>query len=59
VDLVGRHAELAEVDGLLERTASGTGALLVLVGAKGSGKTALIAAANAARDRGFSVVGIG
>lgn len=56
--LVGRHAELAEVDGLLERTASGTGALLVLVGAKGSGKTALIAAAaNAARDRGFSVVG--
>jgi len=58
VALVGRHAELAEVDGLLERTASGTGALLVLVGAKGSGKTALIAAAaNAARDRGFSVVG--
>ncbi|MDQ3734172.1 MAG: ATP-binding protein [Actinomycetota bacterium] len=56
--LVGRQAELAELDDLLQRAADGTGGLVVFVGPAGSGKTELLAAAvKAARARGFTVVG--
>ncbi len=56
--MVGRLAELAELDDVLDRAAAGTGGLLVLVGPAGSGKTELAAAAaKAARARGFTVVG--
>lgn len=55
---VGRVAELAEIDALLEAAAAGSGGVVTLVGPQGSGKTALIAAAaEMARDRGFEVLG--
>ena len=55
---VGRVAELGEIDALLETAAAGSGGVVTLVGAQGSGKTALIAAAaEMARGRGFEVLG--
>jgi tetratricopeptide (TPR) repeat protein len=57
VDLVGRRHELAQVARLLDGVAAGTGGLLVVSGAPGSGKTALAdAAAREAARRGFQVV---
>src|SRR5947209_6107401 len=55
---VGRAAEIGEIDALLEAAAAGSGGVVTLVGPRGSGKTALIAAAaEMARDRGFEVLG--
>ena len=55
--LVGRSAELRELDRLLGRTADGAGGLVTVVGPAGSGKTALVAAvADRARARGFEVL---
>ncbi|HEX3622030.1 MAG TPA: ATP-binding protein [Acidimicrobiales bacterium] len=57
MSLVGRRHELAEVARLLDRTAAGTGGVLVVSGAPGSGKTALAdAAAQEAARRGLDVV---
>jgi hypothetical protein len=57
VVLVGRSAELRELDHLLDQTAAGSGGLLTIVGAPGSGKTVLLAAAaGKARRRGFDVL---
>jgi tetratricopeptide (TPR) repeat protein len=55
---VGRVAELGEIDALLEAAADGSGGVVTLVGPRGSGKTALIAAVTEmARRRGFEVHG--
>jgi RecA/RadA recombinase len=55
---VGRAAELAEIDLLLEAAAAGSGGVLNFFGPSGSGKTMLIgAAAHRARSRGFEVLG--
>jgi tetratricopeptide (TPR) repeat protein len=55
--LVGRSAELRELDHLLDQAAAGSGGLLTIVGAPGAGKTVLLAAAAAnARRRGFEVL---
>jgi hypothetical protein len=55
--VAGRRREFEEVGRLLERTATGSGGLLVVVGAAGSGKTAMAAAAaGEARRRGFDVL---
>jgi hypothetical protein len=57
VSVVGRRRELAEVGRLLERAAAGTGGVLILVGAPGAGKTAMVeVAAGEARRRGFAVL---
>jgi len=57
VDLVGRGREMGQVHLLLERAAAGSGGLLVVTGAPGSGKTALAeAAVGEARRGGFHVV---
>jgi hypothetical protein len=57
VGVVGRERELREAGRLLDRAAGGAGGLLTLVGASGSGKTALAeAAADEARRRGFEVL---
>ena len=42
VGLFEREAELARIDGLLEQTGSGLGAVVVVQGAAGIGKTALL-----------------
>jgi tetratricopeptide (TPR) repeat protein len=56
--LVGRSAEVGELAALLDRAAAGFGGVITLVGAAGSGKSALAAEAAAlARDRGFEVAG--
>src|SRR5260370_2876740 len=56
--LAGRPVELGEFEMLLQRAADGFGGMVTLVGAAGSGKTALVAAAaDMARDRGFEVLG--
>jgi hypothetical protein len=56
--LAGRSAELGELAALLNRAAAGFGGVITLVGAAGSGKSSLAAAAAAlARDRGFEVIG--
>jgi tetratricopeptide (TPR) repeat protein len=56
--LAGRSAELGELAALLDRAAAGFGGVITLVGAAGSGKSSLAAAAAAlARDRGFEVIG--
>jgi hypothetical protein len=58
VALVGRSAELRELDRLVGRAAVGSGGPVTLVGPPGSGKTALVAAAaDIARGRGFEVLG--
>jgi tetratricopeptide (TPR) repeat protein len=55
--LVGRSAELRELDHLLDQAGAGSGGLLTLVGPPGSGKTVLLAAvAGTARSRGFEVL---
>ncbi|HEX3310363.1 MAG TPA: ATP-binding protein, partial [Streptosporangiaceae bacterium] len=55
--VVGRERELREAGRLLDRAAGGAGGMLILVGAPGSGKTALAeAAADEARRRGFEVL---
>jgi AAA ATPase domain len=57
VAVVGRERELREIGLLLDRAAAGAGGLLTLVGAPGSGKTALAeAAADEAWRRGFEVL---
>jgi AAA ATPase-like protein len=57
VAVVGRERELREAGRLLDRAVGGAGGLLTLVGAPGSGKTALAeAAADEARRRGFEVL---
>jgi hypothetical protein len=57
VAVVGRERELREAGRLLDRAAGGAGGMLILVGAPGSGKTALAeAAADEARRRGFEVL---
>ncbi|HEV8277858.1 MAG TPA: AAA family ATPase [Streptosporangiaceae bacterium] len=56
--LAGRSAELGELAALLDRAAAGFGGVITLVGAAGSGKSSLAAAAAAlVRDRGFEVIG--
>jgi hypothetical protein len=56
--LAGRSAEFGELAPLLDRAAAGFGGVITLVGAAGSGKSSLAAAAAAlARDRGFEVIG--
>src|SRR5690349_21210635 len=55
--MVGRRRELAEVRHLLDRAAAGTGGLLVILGAPGSGRSTLAdAAAGLGRRRGFDVI---
>src|SRR5471030_1168546 len=55
--LVGRSAELRELDHLLDQAGAGSGGLLTIVGGPGSGKTVLLAAvAGTARHRGFEVL---
>jgi AAA ATPase-like protein len=55
--MIGRQRELTEIDRLLDRAAAGTGGLLVLLGAPGSGRTTVAqAAAGRGRRRGFEVV---
>ena len=55
--MVGRERELQEAGRLLDRATGGAGGLLTLVGAPGSGKTALAeAVADEARRRGFEVL---
>ena len=55
--MIGRRRELAEIGQLLDRAAAGTGGLRVILGAPGSGRTALAdAAAGLGRQRGFNVV---
>jgi tetratricopeptide (TPR) repeat protein len=55
--MVGRRRELAQIEHLLERAAAGSGGLLAVLGAPGSGRTTLAdAAAEIGRDRGFEVV---
>ena len=56
-DLIERAHVLDEVTGLLERAAAGSGGILVVAGAAGSGRTAVAdAAALQARRGGFDVV---
>jgi hypothetical protein len=56
VPLIGRRRELAAVARLLDRAQDGTGGVLVVAGPRGSGKTALAAAAQAlAQSRGMPV----
>jgi hypothetical protein len=56
MDLVGRDRELAAVERLLDRSAAGTGGVVVVTGPPGSGKTALLdAAATRAVARGLPV----
>ncbi|GAA2672445.1 ATP-binding protein [Actinoplanes palleronii] len=56
MELIGRRRELAAIEGLLDRSSRGSGAVLVVVGPRGSGKTALAdAAIAAARSRGLPV----
>jgi hypothetical protein len=55
--LVGRESELKRIEGLLGRVRSGCGAVAVLEGPAGIGKTALLAeAARRASGYGFSVL---
>jgi hypothetical protein len=55
--LPGRESELTCIEGLLGRVRSGCGAVAVLEGPAGIGKTALLAeAARRASDCGFSVL---
>lgn len=42
MQLVGRRREIDQINGLLERSVAGSGGLLVIVGPKGSGKSALV-----------------
>ena len=54
--LVGRRLELTEMTRVLERAASGSGALLVLHGPRGAGKSVLVSEmVAAATERGFTV----
>jgi DNA-binding CsgD family transcriptional regulator len=54
---VGRDQELARLHGLLGETAAGAGAAVVVEGAPGSGKSALLSlTAREARRRGFHVL---
>jgi DNA-binding CsgD family transcriptional regulator len=54
--MVGRDAELAVIEAFLDRSAAGTGAL-VIEGEAGIGKSTLwLAAVSAARERGFAVL---
>jgi DNA-binding CsgD family transcriptional regulator len=53
--LVGRSAELAEIDEIIDRARQGTSGVLVLVGEAGIGKSALLAAA-AERAHGMRVL---
>jgi DNA-binding CsgD family transcriptional regulator len=56
--LLERDAELAEIERLLERACSGAGALLVVEGPAGAGKTRLVeAATQAGLARGMLVLG--
>ena len=55
--MIGRRRELAEIGQLLDRVAAGSGGLLVILGAPGSGRTTMAdAAAGLGRQRGFEVV---
>ncbi|MFJ4467071.1 AAA family ATPase [Streptomyces sp. NPDC089424] len=57
MSLIGRRAELAAVDRLLDRATAGHGGHLVVSGPRGSGRTALAdAATDRARARGFKVL---
>ncbi|MDX6367002.1 MAG: hypothetical protein QOK30_2078 [Nocardioidaceae bacterium] len=57
IDLLERAQVLDRVAGLLDRAAAGTGAILVVAGAAGSGRTAVAdAAALQARRAGFEVL---
>ena len=57
VQLVGRDRHLAELTRVLERTTSGSGAVVVVTGPRGAGKTELVnAGVSAARAMGFEVV---
>jgi DNA-binding CsgD family transcriptional regulator len=56
-ELLERDAELIEMERLLEQAAGGGGALLIVEGLAGAGKTALLhAATNVARSRGTLVL---
>ncbi|GAA1310030.1 AAA family ATPase [Pseudonocardia xinjiangensis] len=57
MDLVERRRELAELERLLDRAGAGSGAVLVVAGPPGSGRTALAdAGAATAREQGFEVL---
>ena len=57
MSVVGRAREIDAVDLLLDRTAAGSGGVLVLAGPAGSGRTALAnVSAERARARGFAVL---
>jgi tetratricopeptide (TPR) repeat protein len=57
MSLIGRERELNELARLLDRASAGSGGLLVVLGAAGSGKSTFADAAVAeARGRGFEVV---
>ncbi|WP_433557142.1 ATP-binding protein [Pseudonocardia xinjiangensis] len=58
MDLVERRRELAELERLLDRAGAGSGAVLVVAGPPGSGRTALAdVGAATAREQGFEVRG--
>ncbi|MGA2011941.1 MAG: AAA family ATPase [Solirubrobacteraceae bacterium] len=58
--LLGRDGELKQVDGLLDAVSAGDGAVVLLHGAAGFGKTALLAeATRRAHDRDFLVLRAG
>ena len=55
--IAGRRRELEQIGRLLDRAGSGAGGVLVVVGPRGSGKTALVEAATIeARRRGLDVL---
>ena len=55
--LFEREAQLARVDGLIEQTGSGLGGVVVVQGAAGIGKTALLAEVQErAETRGFGLL---
>ncbi len=57
VELIGRARELSAIDDVLFRATAGSGGLLVLVGGRGTGKTALVGYACAsAKRRGMEVI---
>ncbi|WP_329138642.1 ATP-binding protein [Streptomyces sp. NBC_01476] len=57
MNLIGRGAELAAVERLLDRAVAGAGGYLVVTGPPGAGRSALAeAAARSARARGIAVV---
>ncbi len=55
--LVGREAELAELDRALARMLGGQGALVLVGGEPGAGKTALVAAGPSAAPKHSAISG--